>query len=488
MLSEDMRAPLNRKVALLLVALLLLCSCSALGEVADAATRHTEADGILSSKAGGTSNMGTTLGKRSTIGLGKQTTLRPTTLPSAASTADGCTSSHFSPTGSTDATWVECLGGKAARIAYLPKDALLDGLQGKWLYFIGDSATRGMVLSLLRHLDPLSSMWVNTTRDFNATLDEHAGFFCSGQKRSTASWQSMGGDMLRGDYIFEKRGGTAARDPDQSWAVAYKKQSQICSSALCPYFKRCPVQPPLVFQDGNAMWEDRVLHPSPKRPAVRVSFHNAIGTADIARILNATSGHQDAVVGQPDVIYTNVGAWGSSTCDTRLLEEVILSHPTAQFVWGTSPKLWTSCDKKILSHFSNLSACSNTDRSTVSSTRTLASSSPPSPQCFVDRAETIRELKKAAGERFFADSVTLGGVHVTYGASTHDYMRLLSYLIPAPPSSSRKRLVFNETCWMTEKRVVSIFGKEGVPWNYQGWKTPWKLACDFKWVNVESAI
>jgi hypothetical protein len=36
---------------------------------------------------------------------------------------------------------------------------------------------------------------------------------------------------------------------------------------------------------------------------------------------------------------------------------------------------------------------------------------------------------------------------------------------------------------MTEKKVVRIFGKDGVPGNYQGWKTPWKLACDFKWVQ-----
>ena len=404
-----------------------------------------------------------------------------------------CTSSHFSPgvLGGRDATWVECTecdmdkrGCKATPIAYLPKDALLDSLQGKWLYFIGDSATRGLVLSLLRHLDPLSSTWVNTTQDHNETQDEHAALVArNGANKRTDAWQNTGGDMLRGDYIFEQRSGPVSRN--QSWTVGFKKQSQICSRAMCPYYKRCPVHPPAVFRDGNAMWEDRVQHQRPRRPAVRVSFHNAIGTADIARILDATSGHQDAVAGQPDVIYTSVGAW-ERACDAKSLGQVILKRPTTQFVWGTSTTSWTSCDQQIFSHFSNLRACTSANRLSISSTRAQASSSPP---CFIDRAETFRELKKAGGPAFFADSVHLNGVHVTYGESTHDYMRLLSYLSPAPASSRwtrharlSNRLVFNETCWMTEKKVVRIFGKDGVPGNYQGWKTPWKLACDFKWV------
>ena len=432
----------------------------------------------------------------------------------SASSLDHCRrghGSHFAREGPTlwDVAWVQCNGCgagansegcKATRISYPPRDALLDEMQGKWLFFVGDSATRGLVLSLLRHLDPLGSTWVNVTRDFNVTQDEYAALVAKKGTRQMLSWEGTGGDMLRGDYIFKKHNVVAVHN--RTWAVAYKKQSQLCAHAMCPYYRASSAHLPAVFQDGNALWEDWVQRPKPKQPAVRVSFHNAIGTTDIARILDATSGHPDAVAGQPDVIYANVGAWSGHSklysCDAKALDHTILRRPAAQFIWGTDPRKRSGCDNIILSHFPKMRSCASIDPRTASSKGRRGV-----PWCFLDRAETFNGLRKIGSSSDFAASVHMDRPHMTYGASTHDYMRLLSTLVPAAPSSrigavateaavvgaarhptSRWRLAFDETCWMTMSKVQHKFGKGGLPPPPQGWKTPWKLACDFKWVET----
>lgn len=373
-----------------------------------------------------------------------------------------CTKGHFSLSGQVwdarRATWSECHGGRVHPLLYMPRAAVLDSLQGQWLYFVGDSATRGMVLALLRHLDPLLARWVDTARDFNATSSEYATLQArQGQTKRKKQWQSMGGNMLRSDYVFHKVKKTDALRPQ--WKVAYKKQSQLCSSALCPYYKKMPHHAPSVFQYGNTLWNSQ----SSNTPMVRISFHNAIGTDDAARVLDVSSPHTDAVARQPSVVYISIGAWAGHSslyrCQPHDMRQIASKLPHAWLIWGTVvASKHSACDQAVLPRF----------RSDVRAKRWI-----------LDRTEMYVALQHAASRASFDKFVHLGGPHVTYGAATHDYMRLLNKLAPNAKQQMHGGIRFDDTCWMTAQQVIRVFGRTNVPGEWQGWKTPWKLACDF---------
>ena len=73
-------------------------------------------------------------------------------------------------------------------IPFYSKDQILNRLRSKWLLFIGDSSTRGMVLALISQLDRSQTQPIDVERWYNVTeVDQEASL--------GSLWRGHGGDM-----------------------------------------------------------------------------------------------------------------------------------------------------------------------------------------------------------------------------------------------------------------------------------------------------
>ena len=285
----------------------------------------------------------------------------------------------------------------------------------------------------------------------------------------TAQWRGTGGNALRIDYIFKKVGGS----PGGSWSVAYKKASTLCSNADCPFYEAPSPVNPTVF--NHRLWEQLRTGDN---PVVRISYFAAVNTDDIARVLNSI------VAGYPDAVYMNVGAWmQAQECDAGLITDLVAARPQTTFVWGTltgghlvDPNSGISrCDGNVLGNFtllgSGLVPCHESWEE----------------NCFINRNNVYNELKRTmpyspAGEHFLM--IGPGDInltpHLSYGGATHDYMRLVNFLVKEKKKGPNEGVIkFDDKCWMDMFDVRRFYGKEKSSEPYQGWKNPWKLACDF---------
>ena len=205
-------------------------------------------------------------------------------------------------------------------LSFYTKEEILEGLRSKWLLFVGDSSTRGMVLALITHLDLQHAQPFDFKTWYNVT-DAKEGF--------RHNWRGLGGFFFRLDYVFK-------RVADGRWEVRYKKASQ--TNPLDPSkMPKSKYVPEVFLPVSTTVATDEV----------RISFYNVRCTREMDKAWRVITGYQ-----KPDIVYANVGAWDMS-CDIDVIRDISSSVHT--FVWGTKMSTEPSlCDAKVMTKLNNI--------------------------------------------------------------------------------------------------------------------------------------
>ena len=311
---------------------------------------------------------------------------------------------------------------------------ILEGLRSKWLYFIGDSCTRGMVAALATLLDPSHTHPIDFQRWFNVTPPGSIA-----EDNAVDNWLGHGGDFQRLDYIFrrQRRG---------KWTVRYKKASLI--SPICHGLKKLMYQIPFQNSTFSGMMDKYYDFPEVYSPEskvgpdeVRISFNNA-------RYLSEVHQAWESMSGVPDIVYVSVGVWGFAENDSSidLLTEIKSAVPT--FVWGSQQgqekTQYSMYDLEILEMEEKW--------------------------LFLDRSRIPRtELGKKNH---------LQGPHYSHLVNTADLMSLFRVLGWKQNGGNHPN--FCNFC-VVRGEPKQLLGQYNitVPLPFQGWKTPWKLPCRF---------
>ena len=329
-------------------------------------------------------------------------------------------------------------------VTFYTRRDILDNLRSKWLYFAGDSQTRGLVLALMLQLDPEwthpfnMQTWYNVTDqdgvDEEATWGEH--------------WRGHGGDFARLDYHFRR---TASSSSGGEWVISYKKAS-------CLYgFFDSTTNTTTSHNMGRRQLSKTGHYPDVFLPKstlnhdeVRISFHMARGTDEIRQVWEDKIRRQLGG-GIPDVFYANVGPSGGY--DRHRVETLRkIQAASRNFILGTKvTDQWSKLHKSVL-----LMAKDN-----VVLNRTLCLSTP------------MRE------------SCQMWGGHYNHIVNSYDVMQLF-YILGWKQKEAKTTVEFSPFCSIATHKAEKQQGEElkekyniTVPLPEQGWKTAWKLPCKY---------
>ena len=215
-----------------------------------------------------------------------------------------------------------------SRTTFFTGRQILDNLRGKWIFFIGDSSTRGLVLPLITLLDNEQTHPYDMVAWYNITdlADEESVY--------GKWWRGHGGDFFRLDYLFRKE--TSSKE----WNIAYKKASFV-------YHYQVEKRPttghiPDVFLPISTVTPNEV----------RISYFMARHTVEIQKIWN------EKIPGTPDIVYANIGAWGEFANYQDILHEI--DSTVSQFVWGTWQFPWWSPFDRLIGEQTNLTILDRT--------------------------------------------------------------------------------------------------------------------------------
>ena len=197
-------------------------------------------------------------------------------------------------------------------------------------------------------------------------------------------------------------------------------------------------------------------------------------------------------------------------CDREGLDKAMAKLPASQFIWGTLQNpLRSTCDKFISGQFGQ---AKKTPRCPViASPKLNGLGGLGKLTCLFDRTVIP---KTPIGANLCMESSDKS-VHYSHYVNAHDYMRLLNALAPPPhnmPGTAQQTIQFDDVCSMVgsnftrlahryraSKHEASLATKHEIedllhckiedlldsdnP--HQGWKTPWKFACDFRILHNE---
>lgn len=249
---------------------------------------------------------------------------------------------------------------------------------------------------------------------------------------------------MRADMVFER---SRRKNGAWKWKVTYKRGSMICGDAICPYGKPTPLVPPVFVEETLNKKGMEPFHASSS--SVRISYHMALETTGIARIV-------DALPRMPDILYMNVGAW-DFPCDAEAVRDSLLRkgwNATAKVVvWGTKQAMKPSpCDGEVARAFSSSKL--------VTLNRAVLPAS-------------------ALGRRNH-----LGGVHYSHLVNSIEFNRLFNKVLPASSGRGTQTCAFfDDLCSETGSKIKDIEARHPglvVPQPEQGWKANWKFSCTYR--------